>query len=101
MTLAEQLAPNKVRVSPKFTAILGFILDQKWTDPAVAELCITSDGVLMARHEDELGMDHILGEKSDLVRNLEGVAQAVGMTRADTQALLDAAAAHITDWSHA
>lgn len=93
-----KLNPGVIRVSPKFTAILAFLLDQEgWTDPAITELCITSDGILMAATTYDRLMDSIEGAASDLDRNMRGVAKAAKLTRRETTWFL-ATKAHIKDW---
>ena len=36
-------------------AIVGYILDEQSSDPAIAELVVTSDGLVPARIEGEVG----------------------------------------------
>ena len=95
MTLSDQLNPSKVKVSDKFTAVLAYILDEKWTDPTIIGLTVLGDGLVMIAHDDDPFDNHILGHKSDLIRNLRGVAEAVDMTPEDTRLLLLAAESHL------
>lgn len=77
--LADALAPERVRVSPKFRAILGCMLRREWTNPVIAELVVTSDGFLLGRHAGDCGFNAFLGDYSDLLRNVEGLAECVGL----------------------
>ena len=101
MTLAEQLNPGKVRTSGKFTAILAFLLDETWTDPAITEMCITSDGIVMAGNEEDPFMNEMIGRADELDSNLRGLASTCALSPADTDDLLGRVATHVTDWRHA
>ena len=96
--LAQRLNPGRVRVSPKFTAVLAFLLDEEWTQPAIIEMAITSDGFVLAGTTEDPLLDDMIGEAEDLDRNLRGVAEAAGLSGKETQALLDRAASYIKDW---
>ena len=98
MTLADQLNPGRVKTSGKFTAILAFILDEVWTDPAIGEMAITSDGVLMAGNVGDIGLNDIVGDAADLDNNLHGLAATCALSPVDTAELLARAQTHITDW---
>jgi hypothetical protein len=57
-------------MSAKFAAVLGAMLGQTWTEPALVEVVITSDGFLLGRHEGEATCDEFLGPESWLKDNL-------------------------------
>jgi hypothetical protein len=57
-------------MSAKFAAVLGAMLGQTWTEPALVELVITSDGFLLGRHEGEPTCNEFLGPESWLKENL-------------------------------
>lgn len=79
-TLTHKVSPANVRVSGKFTAILAFLVGAKgWTDPAITEMVVTSDGFLLAATTRDPLMNDFIGDESDLDRNLAGVAEAVGL----------------------
>jgi len=64
MTLADKLRPDRfTAMSGKMTAIVAFILDEVWTEPAIAALAVTSDGFVTTESE-------FFGEAADLDRNL-------------------------------
>jgi len=56
-------------MSLKMRAIVGFILEAKWTTPSIEQLVITSDGILMARVSGDIGFNDILGSASDFKKN--------------------------------
>lgn len=56
-------------------AIVGYILDEPFTEPAISELVVTSDGVL-AEIEGEVGANEIIGSEADLNRNLLDLIEA-------------------------
>jgi len=63
-----------VQVSDHFQAILGCLIGEKWTQPLLVEMVITSDGHLLGRCEGEANYKAFLGSSDDLLRNLHGIA---------------------------
>ena len=55
------------------TAIVGFILGETWTDPAIVTLAVTSDGFVTTESE-------FIGEAADLDRNLLNLLIAADLT---------------------
>ncbi|HVB11986.1 MAG TPA: hypothetical protein VNE86_02550, partial [Nitrososphaerales archaeon] len=60
-------------MSPKMAAIVGYFLDEKFTDPAINEMAITSDGFVMAGHEGDIGLNDMIGTDEDLNRNIDSL----------------------------
>jgi hypothetical protein len=89
VTITSKLAPDRLRVSTKFHAILGCMLDQAWTTPRITALCILSDGHVLGEKEGDAGFNLFLGDESDLERNLRGVCKAVGATREEVAYLFN------------
>ena len=74
MSLADKLCPDRFsEMSGKMAAILGYILDEAWTEPAIVALSVTSDGFVTTDAE-------FLGEAADLDRNLLNLLVAAGLT---------------------
>ena len=68
--LTQKLHPVRFpRMSGTMAAILGFLLDTKFTDPSIAEIVVTFDGFLLARAPSEVGANRFLGTYADLIRN--------------------------------
>jgi len=87
--LTETLLRGGLNSSGKMIAILGFIADVTVTEPSIEELCVTTDGMLMVRHDDEVGME-ILGNAQDLERNLRGVCDVLEIVGEEREAILTA-----------
>ena len=87
--LTETLRRGRLNSSGKMIAILGYIADVNVTEPSIEELCVTTDGMLMVRHDDEVGME-ILGNAQDLERNLRGVCDVLAISGAEREAILGA-----------
>jgi hypothetical protein len=88
--LVAKLHPRRLRVSPRFHAILACLLGQRgWTTPGLVALCLTGDGLLLGMAEGDCGFNEILGEEPDLIRNIHGVCEAVGATPEERRYLLD------------
>lgn len=65
-------------MSVQMKAILGYILESKWTIPAIEEMVITSDGVLIARVSGDIGCNEILGKADDFKRNWNNLIHLPG-----------------------
>lgn len=61
-------------------AIVGYVCDEKYTNPAINELVVTSDGFVLAEHIGEVGANTMMGEESDLLRNWRNLLDAAGLT---------------------
>jgi hypothetical protein len=55
-------------------AIVGYVLDEAWTEPAIIALSVTSDGFVPTTDSE------FLGEAADLDRNLLNLLVAAGLT---------------------
>ena len=71
----DKLNPGVLRVSPKFSAYLSYLLEAKppWTEPAVFSLSVTSDDFLIVDFD---GVD----SAAELRKNIEGAAAVVGLS---------------------
>jgi hypothetical protein len=79
--LQKKLYPGRFPgMGGKMAAILGYILEKKWTSPRIDEMAITSDSFVMASHEGDIGMNVIIGALSDLEGNWERLLDAAELT---------------------
>jgi len=79
--LAAKLRPDRfTAMSGKMAAIVGYILGERFSDPAISELVVTSDGFVLAQHEGEVGANDLLGSEVDLNRNLLALITAAGLS---------------------
>jgi hypothetical protein len=85
-TLVDKLRPERfTAMSGKMAAIVGYILDERFTDPAISELVVTSDGFVLAQNEGEVGANDLIGEEADLNRNLLSLIEAAGLTEEEVR----------------
>ena len=71
--LVAKLRPDRfTAMSGKMAAIVGYILVERFSEPAISELVVTSDGFVLAQTEGEVGANEMLGTEVDLNRNLRG-----------------------------
>jgi len=56
-------------MSGKMMAIVGYILETKWTQPTIEEMVVTSDGFILARVSGDIGCNDMLGSISDFKNN--------------------------------
>lgn len=79
--LVEKLRPDRfTAMSGKMAAVVGYILDERFSDPAISELVVTSDGFVLAQTEGEVGANDMIGEETDLNRNLLSLIEAAGLS---------------------
>jgi len=99
MTLAEKLHPSKfTAMSSKMAAIVGYIVGQAYTQPALVEMAITSDGFVVGRVEYDCGLNEWVGDVADLRRNWLTLLDAADLTPAEHDEANALFAARITDW---
>ncbi len=79
--LAQKLHPDRFpRMSDLMAAIVGFVIDKRFTKNAIAEIIVTSDGFLLARAEGEVGANYFIGTHADLTRDWNALLVAAGLT---------------------
>ena len=86
--LANGLDRSTLDISDKMLAILGYLADTPLTRPVIAELCITSDGMVLARRDGDCGANDFIGRRSDLIRNINGCCAAIGVSEEETRAVI-------------
>jgi hypothetical protein len=79
-------------------AIVGYVLDQDWTSPALAELAITSDGFVLGRRRDDIGCNEWIGSVADLERNVRNLLDAAELDSAERTEWGHRYTAKVTDW---
>lgn len=85
-SLVDKLHPDRfTAMSGKMAAIVGYILDERFSDPAISELVVTSDGFVLAQTEGEVGANDMIGEEADLNRNLLTLIEAAGLSEEEVQ----------------
>ena len=99
MSLSKKLNPaGFTEMSPKMAAIVGYIINQNFTKPALTDMCITADGFVLAQVEGDIGLNQWIGSVEDLERNwnnLLDVAQLSNGERTKAKALYSM---RVTDW---
>jgi hypothetical protein len=79
--LAAKLHPHRFSaMSGKMAAVVAYILDVRFTEPAISELVVTSDGFVLVATEGDIGANDLLGTEADLNRNLLSLVEAAGLT---------------------
>lgn len=79
--LIDKLRPDRfTAMSGKMAAIVGYIVDERFSEPAISEMVVTSDGFVLAQTEGEVGANDLIGEEADLNRNLLTLIEAAGLS---------------------
>jgi hypothetical protein len=77
-TLTTKLYPGRFpNMSPLMAAIVGHMVGERYTEPEIVEIYITSDGWAGVSHDD-LTSD-LIGDATSLERNLANLADAAGL----------------------
>jgi hypothetical protein len=85
--LVAKLRPDRFSaMSGKMAAIVGYILSEPFSEPAISELVVTSDGFVLAQREGEVGANDLIGSEADLNRNLLDLITAAGLTSEEIHA---------------
>jgi hypothetical protein len=88
--IAKKLSPQRFpNVSGKMVACLAGLLNQKWAKPRIASLVGTSDNILLARLEGDVGFNEVIGSFSDFEQNVLGMADAAGDLTTDERSFLE------------
>ncbi len=62
--LVAKLRPDRfTAMSGKMAAIVGYILDERFSEPAISELVVTSDGFVLAQAEGEVRRERDAGHR--------------------------------------
>jgi hypothetical protein len=63
--LVTKLRPDRfTAMSGKMAAVVGYILDERFSEPSISELVVTTDGFVLAQHEGDVGANDMLGTRS-------------------------------------
>ncbi len=76
--LVAKLSPQRFpNLSGKMAAVVGYILDEPFSEPAITSLAVTAEGLVLA--EPDGGHPELLGSQADLDRNLVALVEAAGL----------------------
>ena len=99
MSISEKLHPRRFPgMSGMMAALVGCVLREAFTKPAFAELVITSDGIVLARDEDDCGANAWIGSVEDWDRNWQTLLEAAGLTPDERQTAEQMREAVTTNW---
>ena len=97
--LAAKLHPSRFpNMSGKMAAIVGHVLGEQWTDPEIAELHITSDGAVLARHDGDCGCNDFIGDVADLECNIHNLLAVAGLGEREKYRFMILYHSRIVDW---
>lgn len=79
--LAQKLHPDRfTEMSPFMAAVVGFVLGEAWTDPAIAEITVSeSEDLVYVRKAGGVGFDGVQS-LTDLRNNWNRLLDAAGLT---------------------
>jgi len=99
MSLSKKLNPaGFTEMSPKMAAIVGYIIDTKFTAPGITDLCITADGFVLAQVEGDIGLNQWIGSVEDLERNWDTLLKTAELSNEETIEARALYSMRVTDW---
>lgn len=82
LSIQQKLHPQRfTEMSGKFAACVGCIVGARYTQPEIAELCVTSDGFVLARTQGDIGYNEFIGTEDEFYQNWRRLLDAAGVTR--------------------
>ena len=98
-SLAEKLNPGRfTAMSGKMAALVAYVLEEHWTNPAIAELVISSDGFVLAREAGDVGCNDFIGSAEDLERNVRNLLDAAELLPEEADAWHSRYRLRVTDF---
>lgn len=84
--LTRKLHPSRYPgMSPKMAALVGFLVEDQFTQPDIAEVQVTSDGYAMGRASDDCGCNQFLGNFGEVRDNFARLRDVAGLTPDESQ----------------
>ena len=76
-----KLSPESISYSNKMCAIVGYIVGERWTQPMITSMRVTSDGFVLAGDEGDPMYNYApLGHISDMRNNWTGLLNFACLT---------------------
>jgi hypothetical protein len=80
---------SRLQTSPQFAAVVDFLFDlQPRTEPAIAELAILDDRLVVARVVGDMSFRHYVGTRNELAINLIGFVDHLRLGRQEREFVL-------------
>jgi hypothetical protein len=84
IALTQKLHPNRFSgMSTAMAAIVGFIIGERFTQPSIAEIVVTSDGLVLARTDGEASETHLIGSYADVLQNWLRLIAVAGLSASE------------------
>ena len=68
--LVAHITDGTLKATPKGIAIIGWLCDFVATEPHIAEIISSGDGMLLARHSDDVGANEFLGPRKAFLNQI-------------------------------
>lgn len=80
-SIRTKLNPERFpNMSGTMAAIVGYFLDESYTEPEIVEMCVTIDNCVLARVVGDCGCNQFIGAYLDLERNWTNLLYAGNLT---------------------
>ena len=84
-TLKAKLNPARFNgMSGKMAALVGVVLGEEFTEPAIAQLVVTSDNCVLARHKGDIGANEFVGGYGQFEDNFRRLVNVADLTEEET-----------------
>jgi hypothetical protein len=85
---ARKLDPHVISTSTLVRSLLGYLVNERWTEPHIIDLRCTEDGMLMAYESQLDGYLRLLCNREELIRAVLVLAHLVNLTPGERSYLL-------------
>lgn len=87
-SVAHKLGPNVIRTSTVVRSLIGYLVNERWTEPHIIDLQCADDGMLLAYESDADTYLRLVCNRDELVRALLSLSHLLNLTPAERNYLL-------------
>lgn len=87
-SVTRKLHPRAISTSTVVRSLLGYLLNERWTEPHIIDLRCAEDGMLLAYESLSHGYLRLLCSRDELIRAILVLAQLVELTPSERSFLL-------------
>jgi hypothetical protein len=87
-SVARKLDPDAFNTSTFVRSLLGYLVNERWTQPYIVDLRCSNDGMLMAYESESGTYLRLLCRRRDLIRAVLALADMVNLTPRERSYLL-------------
>jgi len=84
IALTQKLHPNRFPgMTTAMAAIVAFVIGERFTQPAIAEIVVTSDELVLARTDGKADETHFIGSYADVLQKWLRLIAVAGLSTSE------------------